>query len=184
MEIGEKIAELRKKKGITQEELAEKIGVVRQTISKWELGETAPDLEQSKKLTDVFNVSLEDLIGKEKGSSKKGNKYLKYVLIFVVFIIICLVGVKIYIDNNSDIHDENAVDYWHAKCTLDDKTIEYYFKYYRSDSKTKSELFPASMTSVIGIKEDDNASDKIFKIQEYYRINNGTCEIIEEDYEK
>ena len=182
MKLGERIAELRKKTGMTQEELAEKVGVVRQTISKWELGETAPDLEQSKNLADVLKVSLEELVGSQK-AIKKQNKYIKYILIIVAFIIVCLVGVKIYIDNNSDIHDENAVDFWHAKCTLDDKTIEYYFKYYRSDSKTKSELFPASMTSVIGITEDDNASDKIFKIQEYYKINNGTCEIIEEDYE-
>ena len=45
MEIGNKIQELRKKNGLSQEQLAEKIGVARQTISKWELGETYPDLE-------------------------------------------------------------------------------------------------------------------------------------------
>ena len=44
MEIGNKIMELRKKSGLSQEELAEKVGVARQTISKWELGETSPDL--------------------------------------------------------------------------------------------------------------------------------------------
>ena len=47
MEIGNKIMELRKKSGLTQEELAEKIGVARQTISKWELGETYPDIKQA-----------------------------------------------------------------------------------------------------------------------------------------
>ena len=49
MEIGNKIMELRKKNNLSQEELAEKVGVARQTISKWELGETAPDLKQAKK---------------------------------------------------------------------------------------------------------------------------------------
>ena len=50
MEIGNKIMELRKKNNLSQEELAEKVGVARQTISKWELGETAPDLKQAKKI--------------------------------------------------------------------------------------------------------------------------------------
>ena len=43
MKIGKKIMDLRKKNGLSQEELAEKVGVARQTISKWELGETSPD---------------------------------------------------------------------------------------------------------------------------------------------
>ena len=50
MEIGKKIMELRKKNGFSQEELAEKVGVARQTISKWELSETSPDLKQAKEL--------------------------------------------------------------------------------------------------------------------------------------
>ena len=43
MELGKKILELRKKKGLSQEELGEKINVTRQTISNWELGETSPN---------------------------------------------------------------------------------------------------------------------------------------------
>ena len=61
MEIGNKILELRKEKNISQEQLAEKMCVARQTISKWELGETSPDLNQSRKLSQIFNVSLDDL---------------------------------------------------------------------------------------------------------------------------
>ena len=61
MEIGKKIMDLRKKNGLSQEELAEKVGVARQTISKWELGETSPDLKQSKELSKIFNVSLDEL---------------------------------------------------------------------------------------------------------------------------
>ena len=54
MEIGNKILELRKKNNLSQEALAEKIGVTRQTISKWELGETSPDIKQAKELSKVF----------------------------------------------------------------------------------------------------------------------------------
>lgn len=61
MEIGNKILELRKKNNLSQEALAEKIGVTRQTISKWELGETSPDIKQAKELSKVFNVSLDEL---------------------------------------------------------------------------------------------------------------------------
>ena len=61
MEIGNKILELRKKNNLSQEALAEKIGVSRQTISKWELGETSPDIKQAKELSKVFNVSLDEL---------------------------------------------------------------------------------------------------------------------------
>ena len=46
MELGKQIYELRKKANLSQEQLAEKVGVSRQTISKWELGETAPDIKQ------------------------------------------------------------------------------------------------------------------------------------------
>ena len=61
MEFGEKIQQLRKNKNLSQEALAEKVGVARQTISKWELGETSPDLKQSKQLAKVFEVSLDEL---------------------------------------------------------------------------------------------------------------------------
>jgi DNA-binding XRE family transcriptional regulator len=48
MNLGKKIIELRKKENMSQEELAEKIDVTRQTISKWELEETSPDIKQAK----------------------------------------------------------------------------------------------------------------------------------------
>lgn len=65
MNIGEKIFELRKQKNMSQEALAEKVGVARQTISKWELGETAPDIKQAKELSNIFQVSLDELTGND-----------------------------------------------------------------------------------------------------------------------
>lgn len=53
---------LRKQKGISQEFLADKLQVSRQTISKWELGETTPDLEKLTRLSIFFEVSLDDLV--------------------------------------------------------------------------------------------------------------------------
>ena len=60
--IGKFIATLRKEKGLTQQELAEKLGVSRQTISKWETAETVPDIYEAKKLAKLYNLSLDELI--------------------------------------------------------------------------------------------------------------------------
>jgi len=61
MEIGSKILELRKKANLSQEQLAEKMNVTRQTISKWELSETTPDIKQAKELSRIFKISLDEL---------------------------------------------------------------------------------------------------------------------------
>lgn len=53
---------LRKMKGLSQEELADKINVSRQTLSKYETGESLPDVEKCKQIADVFDVSLDDLV--------------------------------------------------------------------------------------------------------------------------
>lgn len=62
MTIGEKIQKLRKQNGLSQEALAEKVSVTRQTISKWELGQSQPDLGFVAVLSDIFNVSSDYLI--------------------------------------------------------------------------------------------------------------------------
>ena len=62
MAIGNRIYELRKSQKLSQEKLAEKIGVTRQTISNWELNESSPDLKQAKELSNVFSISLDELV--------------------------------------------------------------------------------------------------------------------------
>lgn len=62
MELGEKILELRKKSNLSQEQLAEMVDVSRQTISKWELSETCPDIKQAKELSKIFKISLDELV--------------------------------------------------------------------------------------------------------------------------
>ena len=52
---------LRKLRQLTQEEVADKIGVTRQSVAKWESGETVPDLEKCRLLAELFGVSLDDL---------------------------------------------------------------------------------------------------------------------------
>ena len=63
MNIGQNILNLRKGANLSQEQLAEKMNVTRQTISNWELDESSPDLKQAKELSRFFNISLDDLTG-------------------------------------------------------------------------------------------------------------------------
>lgn len=65
MEIGKKITDLRKNNKLSQEDLAEKLGVTKQTISKWELGQTYPSINQAKELSKIFNISLDELVNND-----------------------------------------------------------------------------------------------------------------------
>lgn len=67
MNLGESLLNARKSKGLTQEAAAEKLGVSRQTVSKWETGETLPDIRQSKRLAALYGVTLDELIDFDAG---------------------------------------------------------------------------------------------------------------------
>ena len=64
--FGENLIELRKLHNMSQEELAELIGISRQTLSKYETGESLPDIEKCKMIADVFGVLLDDLVNYSK----------------------------------------------------------------------------------------------------------------------
>ena len=66
MEFNEKLQQLRKNKGLTQEELAEVLYVSRTTISKWELGRGYPSIDSLKDISRFFSVSIDDLLSGEK----------------------------------------------------------------------------------------------------------------------
>ena len=63
MEIKEILLDLRKRSGLTQEAMAEKLFVTRQAVSRWETGETTPNTETLKLLSKEFNVSINSLLG-------------------------------------------------------------------------------------------------------------------------
>lgn len=63
--FNENIVRLRKLNQMTQEDIAEAVGVSRQAVAKWESGETIPDLEKCKLLAELFGVSLDDLANYE-----------------------------------------------------------------------------------------------------------------------
>ena len=61
--FGENLKTLRKNKGFTQEELAARLNVVRQTVSKWEKGQSVPDSEMLVRLAEIFEVPVSQLLG-------------------------------------------------------------------------------------------------------------------------
>lgn len=62
MEFGNRLYELRKQKGFSQEELANRLDVTRQTVSKWELGDSTPDMDKLIALGELFEISLDELV--------------------------------------------------------------------------------------------------------------------------
>ena len=65
--LSENIYKLRRESGLSQEQLAEKIGVSRQTISKWEGGLSKPELDKLKALSEFFQITLDELTGNQIG---------------------------------------------------------------------------------------------------------------------
>ena len=66
MEFSEKLQELRKSKGLTQEELAQALYVSRTAVSKWESGKGYPSIDSLKEISIFFSVSIDDLLSSEK----------------------------------------------------------------------------------------------------------------------
>lgn len=73
MSLAKRIAACRKQAGLSQEKLAERMGVSRQTISRWETGEARPDLEKFEQLCGVFSVSADALLFGTQSPAQPGN---------------------------------------------------------------------------------------------------------------
>ena len=190
MEIGNNIVNLRKKSGLSQEELAEKVGVARQTISKWELGETSPDLKQAKELSKIFKVSLDELadndikeilVEKTTNTEKLAGlilKLIKFIIIFIIVVPIILVGARIISKN---IYEKNAGRLMtvSVECTLHDETYSYEFVFYETTGQIKYAGGDGYLANVTDIGKYSDAYQAIDKIDAYVKNNGGTCKISE-----
>ena len=107
--LGENILKLRKKNGLSQEKKKKKINVTRQTISNWELGETAPNPEQLKLLSQSLNITIDELLDNDINSSMKekiiniekttniGIKVMKFIgIAFAIMLIIDIISFIIF----------------------------------------------------------------------------------------
>ena len=73
--IGNRLYQYRRKSGLSQEELAAKLGVSRQAVSKWERAEAAPDTDNLIKLSKIYGVILDDLINTDPADSATWSIY-------------------------------------------------------------------------------------------------------------
>lgn len=139
MKFNERLLELRKKSGWSQEELGYKIDVSRQTISKWESGQTTPELEKLRMLAKLFEISVDELIRDDDteenevkvDNNNKKKKGIKRRIALIIFIMMILVYIAVFayrliiiwnteakmtytasvaIYNNSVITEENTLD--------------------------------------------------------------------------
>ncbi len=187
MEIGKRIMNLRKKNGLSQEELAEKIGVARQTISKWELGETYPDLKQAKELSKIFNVSLDELtdnnikdilVEKTSNTEKLAGiilKLMKFVIIFIIVLPLLLIILRIIFKN---IHEYNSGRLMNIniKCTLHGEAYSYEFNYYETTGEIKESGGDGYLINITDADRYSDAYQALDKIDAYVKSNGGTCE--------
>ena len=103
MKLGNNIAKIRKDNNLTQDELAEKYFVTRQTISNWEIGKSYPDLETLVKISNDFNISLDILLKEDDEMIKKidnevkgSKKYKNITKYFLILFSIMIIAIFIY----------------------------------------------------------------------------------------
>lgn len=74
MNLGERLFELRKTKNLTQDEVAEKLNVTRQTVSKWETNQSSPDFDKIVPICELFEIGVEELITGKKEEKQEKNE--------------------------------------------------------------------------------------------------------------
>ncbi len=190
MDIGNKIMELRKKNRLSQEELAEEIGVARQTISKWELGETSPDLKQAKELSKIFNISLDELVSndikeilveKTSNTEKLAGLILKLIKVALVVVVVgpLLVITAAVIYRNIQKNNLGRVVEKNITCTLHDKTYGYGFNFYESTGEIKEAGGDGYLANITNVDRYEDAYQAIDVIDAYVKNNGGSCQVSE-----
>ena len=118
--FGEFIYTQRKKQGLTQDELGRKLRVTNKAVSKWETGETLPDIQLIPELASVLNVTIDELLTQEKPSvekvmvdRKKGVRIFLWIMSSILFLITTLLAINlIKITEDEVVTNENAKEYF------------------------------------------------------------------------
>ena len=169
MDLGNKILKLRKEKGYSQEDLAEKLNVTRQTISNWELGSTQPNPEQLKGLEKVSNTEkLAGII----------IKILKvFGILIILYIVLMFIGVIAFtiIRKESNIQIKNEAITATLNCSIEDENYaitigeDAYFNCPECNSDMQNNLRD--------IIDWSNIDDSVENINAYFSENGGACKM-------
>lgn len=186
MKLGIKISDLRKNSNMTQEQLAEKLDVTRQTISKWELDETTPDIKQAKELATIFNVSLDELLDNNiegtlmkrvSNTEQLAGIIIKILKVFgfllvawLILMVVAFILFTVIRKQPSDSILQSAT----INCTIEDNDYEIslgddkYFDCVNCDKQM--EVYLRDITDWA------NLDHSLENIRTYFRENGGTCE--------
>lgn len=188
MKLGENILELRKKKGLSQEQLGEKINVTRQTISNWELNETSPNPEQLKLLSSVLEVSIDDLLDNDIKSimeSKISNteklaglilKILKVMgVLILVYLVVIIFSLIIFNTNkNTNVVVEKESQMVDLECRLDNNDYNYSVEFDKDDNIINV-VGSDYINSIIKDKKFNKRKALVQYVDTYFKDNGGQC---------
>ena len=188
MKLGDNIQKLRKELKLSQEQLAEKIDVTRQTISNWELGETSPNPEQLKLLSKALNVSVDELLNNDVKSviiDKVSNteklagiiiKILKVIgILFVTYFIIGILAIFLFSvkkQNSTKTLIRNQTT--QLECTIDNKTYQYMVET-DSDDNLIETSGSEYIENILTNKKFNRGKIMIEYINSYFKDNGGHC---------
>ena len=176
MTLGERLLEYRNRVGLSQEKLAEKVGVTRQTVSKWETNQSTPDFDKIIPLCEILGITTEELIKGEKKEKdvklseikqekekaekeymQKRNKKKAIVLSISIFLYCIATFALPYMTEVLRYEDAHAVMIWATLCTIATVIIVYFFVAYPNMYKEEKEK--------TGIKDDiEELNDEIEEI--------------------
>lgn len=184
MNLGNKILELRKRLGLSQEQLGEKVNVTRQTISNWELGETSPNIEQLKLLSRVFQISIDELLDNDinnllvervSNTEKLAGIIIKilkgfgiFLLLYLLFILIAIILFSGHHTTTSNSHSITI------ECSLNEKDYSVsvgsdgYFNCSNCDKNLQKKL--------VDMVDYSDVDESIQKIGNYFQELGGFCE--------
>lgn len=188
MKLGAKILNLRKRKGLSQEELGEKINVTRQTISNWELGETMPNPEQLKLLSRELNVSIDELldndiqnilVAKVSNTEKLAGLILKIIKVFLItffIIVIFLIALKIIVSNKDTGRKIEESIY----CKIYGEEHGFSIVYEELTGKMLEAGGDTYFSDILNLGKYSDAHQTFNVINDYVKKNGGTCTMIKE----
>ena len=192
MNLGKKIAELRKKNNLSQEELAEKVGVARQTISKWEIGDTTPDINQVKIISKIFNISIDELVDndinnviveKVSNTEKLAGIAIKILKVFgimlIVFITLIFLFVIIFMVDMPR-NDYDIVGRTKVSCNLDNEKYVYEAEYNKNYQVINSGG-DAYIMNHTDIESYEDVNKIVAHIEDYFNDHGGKCTIVNDN---
>ena len=192
MNLGKKIAELRKKNNLSQEELAEKVGVARQTISKWEIGDTTPDINQVKIISKIFNMSIDELVDndinnviveKVSNTEKLAGITIKILKVFgimlIVFITLIFLFVIIFMVDMPR-NDYDIVGRTKISCNLDNEKYVYEAEYNKNYQVINSGG-DAYIMNHTDIESYEDVNKIVAHIEDYFKDHGGKCTVVNDN---